>query len=245
MLALMPSMGIGTLARRYAVNFMIFGAWGLIYGVFCRLAIALNINSMAAITGAGTFGGMLAGATSEVLLAAASILFSVCILLIPFLAKRIVEGDLGATMFTVLGASRGTRTVRSRLRRRDQRGAIGQASSASGVGEGGGGSAAAASSGAPPDGQLQHPPGVALARSQLQGPAGSAGGGQAPQRPAPSGGGHGIGHYRPVNIPHAVGWLAGAAAAVGVRGGQRAVVASRNLGHEGGECCGRGDSEPT
>ncbi len=84
------------LARRYAVNFMIFGAWGLIYGIFCRLAVALNINSMAAITGAGNFGGMLAGATAEVLLAAASILFSVCILLIPFLAKRIVEGDLGS-----------------------------------------------------------------------------------------------------------------------------------------------------
>jgi hypothetical protein len=37
------------------------------------------------------------------------------------------------------------------------------------------------------------------------------------------------GHHRPVNIPHAVGWLAGAAAAIGVRGGQRAVLAGRNL----------------
>ena len=54
-LALMPSLGMGTLARRYAVNFMIFASWGLIYGIFCRLAIALNINSMAAITGAGSF----------------------------------------------------------------------------------------------------------------------------------------------------------------------------------------------
>ena len=40
------------------------------------------------------------------LLAAASILFSVCILLIPFLAKRIVEGDLGSTMLmAVLGTA--------------------------------------------------------------------------------------------------------------------------------------------
>ncbi|MEZ5398856.1 MAG: hypothetical protein R2729_04250 [Bryobacteraceae bacterium] len=83
---------------------MIFGAWGLIYGVFCRLAIALNINSMAVITGAGNLGGLLTGATAEVLRQRASC-SSICILLIPFLAKRIVEGDLGSTMLTVLGTA--------------------------------------------------------------------------------------------------------------------------------------------
>jgi hypothetical protein len=150
-LALLPSLGIGTLARRYVVNFMIFGAWGLIYGVFCRLAIALNIHSMAAITGAGTFGGMLAGATAEVLLAAASILFSVCILLIPFLAKRIVEGDLGTTMFTVLGAAAALAQSAVAFGSGSSEG-FGKASSGAASSEGGGSSAAAASSGSPPAG---------------------------------------------------------------------------------------------
>src|SRR5581483_3842268 len=104
-LALMPSFGLGSLARRYAINVMIFGAWGLIYGIFCRLAIAINVNSMAALTSANSFAGALAGASQEVLLAVASVLFSVCILLIPVLAKRIVEGDLGGSMLTVLGAA--------------------------------------------------------------------------------------------------------------------------------------------
>ena len=104
-LALMPSFGLGSLARRYAINVMIFGAWGLIYGIFCRLAIAINVNSMAALTSANSFAGVLAGASQEILLAVASILFSVCILLIPVLAKRIVEGDLGGSMLTVLGAA--------------------------------------------------------------------------------------------------------------------------------------------
>ena len=36
---------------------MIFGAWGLIYGIFCRLAIAINVNSMAALTSANSFAG--------------------------------------------------------------------------------------------------------------------------------------------------------------------------------------------
>jgi hypothetical protein len=238
-LALLPSLGIGTLARRYVVNFMIFGAWGLIYGVFCRLAIALNINSMAAITGAGTFGGMLAGATAEVLLAAASILFSVCILLIPFLAKRIVEGDLGTTMFTVLGAAAALAQSAVAFASGSSEG-FGKASSGAASGEGGGSSAAAASSGSPPAGP---PASVATAGATPAAPAVAAGGGSAPPGPNPTGG-RGMGHYRPVSIPHAVGWLAGAAAAIGVRGGQRAVLAGRNLVTRAASA-GRRDSEST
>lgn len=101
-LAVMPSMGLGGLARRYATNLIVFAGWGLIYGVFCRLMMAINIDSMTAINSAGSFAGALTGASAEVLLAAASILFSVCILLIPFLAKRIVEGDLGSASLLVL-----------------------------------------------------------------------------------------------------------------------------------------------
>jgi len=217
-LALLPTMGFGALARRYAINFMIFGAWGLIYGVFCRLAIALNINSMAAITGAGNFGGLLAGATAEVLLAAASILFSVCILLIPFLAKRIVEGDLGSTMLTVLGAAA----------------AVAQAAvaTASGASEGfgrtassGGGAESAGTGSAVPSGAPPAPPHPSSSGH-------SVGGNTTPQTGAPSGPRQStgsIGQHRPVNIPHAVGWLAGAAAALGVQGGQRVVQAGRGL----------------
>jgi hypothetical protein len=54
-----------------------------------------------------------------------------------------------------------------------------------------------------------------------------------------------MGHYRPVSIPHAVGWLVGAAAAIGVRGGQRAVVAGRNLVTRAASAAGRGNSEST
>lgn len=217
-LALLPTMGLGSLARRYAINFMIFGAWGLIYGVFCRLAIALNINSMAAITGAGNLGGLLTGATAEVLLAAASILFSVCILLIPFLAKRIVEGDLGSTMLTVLGTAA----------------AMAQAAvaTASGATEGFG-RTASSSGGAESAGT-----GSAVPSGPPPAPAPPSGSGQpvgsntTPQTGAPSGPRQStgsIGQHRPVNIPHAVGWLAGAAAALGVQGGQRVVQAGRGL----------------
>lgn len=221
-LALMPSFGLGALARRYAVNFMIFGAWGLIYGVFCRLAIALNINSMAAITGAGNLGGLLTGATAEVLLAAASVLFSVCILLIPFLAKRIVEGDLGSTLFTVLGTAAALAQSAVGIASGASDGFARTASSGSSGGGGGGASTAGASTG-PPSGPPPSAPGESGSS------AGTAStGGQAPTGPSPSGGRE-MGHHRPMNIPHAAGWLAGAAAAFGVQGGQHAVNAGRTL----------------
>jgi hypothetical protein len=220
-LALMPSMGLGTLARRYAINFFIFSAWGLLYGIFCRLAIALNINSMAAITGAGSFAGALSGATAEVLLAAASILFSVCILLIPFLARRIVEGDLGSSMFTVLGAAAALAQSAVAVATGSSEG-FGKVASA---GEGGGGSAASGSSGAPPSGPSS--PAADSAGTGSSAGAVAGGVGQAPSGPRSSGN-RGSG-WRPASIPHAIGWLTGAAAGLGVRGGQRALSAGRNL----------------
>src|SRR3970040_2935332 len=83
-------------------------------------------------------------AHSEVLLAAASILFSVCILLIPFLAKRIVEGDLGSTMFAALAttAALAQSAVAFAAGSGDGFGRV----AASGASDGGGGSAAAAGS---------------------------------------------------------------------------------------------------
>jgi hypothetical protein len=218
-LALMPSMGLGNLARRYAVNLFVFAAWGLLYGIFCRLAFALNINSMAAITSAGSFAGALNGAASEVLLAAASILFSVCILLIPYLAKRIVEGDLGSAMFAVLASAATLAQTAVGVAAGSSRG-FGAVSPVGSVE--GGGAAAGASSGAAP---LAPVSGAAIGNTGTG--SGASGGGRAPG--GPFAGSRGIANWRSANIPHAVGWLAGAAAAIGVQAGQRAVSAGRSL----------------
>jgi hypothetical protein len=216
-LALMPSIGLGTLARRYATNLMVFAAWGLIYGILCRLTLALNINSMAAITGAGNFAGALTGASAEVLLAAASILFSVCILLIPFLAKRIVEGDLGGTMMMVLGAANSL--VQSTV--------SAVAGSAGGFGKGTAGMSESAASSPSSSGGNSSAVGGAGAGNGGSG-GGATSGAKAPTGPG-GGGGRGMGDFRPVNVPHAIGWLAGAAAAAGVQGGKSVVSAGRSL----------------
>lgn len=228
-LALMPSIGLGTLARRYATNLMVFAAWGLTYGILCRLTLALNINSMAAITGAGNFAGALTGASAEVLLAAASILFSVCILLIPFLAKRIVEGDLGGTMMMVLGAANSL--VQSTV--------SAVAGSAGGFGK----ATAGLSDGASPSPSSSGGSTSGAGGGSTGSGGGVAGGAKAPTGPG-GGGGRGMGDFRPVNVPHAIGWLAGAAAAAGVQGGKSVVSAGRNLISKSQDNSGGGNPTP-
>ena len=232
-LALLPALGVGTIARRYVINVVIFASWGLIYGIFCRLLMALNINSMGAITSAGSFAGALTSASAEVLLAVASILFSVCILLIPMLAKRIVEGDVGSSMLTVLGTAA----------------ALGHAMVSLAAGSGGGYGATSAAAGGGGNGAADGG-GCGSSNTAPSGPSGeggtgehsggngggggstnsSSGGGHAPS--GPFGGGRGMGSFRPPNIPHAVGWMAGAAAALGVQGGKQVAQAGKNLAHK-------------
>jgi len=224
-LALLPALGVGTIARRYVINVVIFASWGLIYGIFCRLLMALNINSMAAITSAGSFAGALTSASAEVLLAVASILFSVCILLIPMLAKRIVEGDVGSSMLTVLGtaAALGQAMMSLAAGPGDGYGAMSSGGGGGGKGTadgGGGGSSNTAPSGPSGEG--------GTGESSV----GSGGGGGSHAPSGPSGGGRGMGNYRPPNIPHAVGWMAGAAAALGVQGGKQVAQAGKNLAHK-------------
>ncbi|MBX9599999.1 MAG: hypothetical protein K2X35_03305 [Bryobacteraceae bacterium] len=213
-LAVMPSFGLGSLAKRYATNVVIFASWGLLYGVFCRLTLAINLNSMAAITAAGNLMGMMVAASAEVLLAVVSILFSVCILLIPFLAKRIVEGDVGSSMLTVLGTTTAMAQAMMSM-------AAGPGDGWSRMGAGGGGGGGEKGAANPVGGPAPSGPGS----GGSSGSVGSAGGSGAPSGP----GGRAMGAYRPPNVPHAVGWLAGAAAALAVQGGVRAAQAGKEL----------------
>ncbi len=218
-LALFPSSGLGTLARRYATNFVIFASWGLIYGIMCRLMLALNVNSMAAITSSGSFMGLMTAATSEVLLAAVSILFSVCILLIPFLAKRIVEGDLGSAMFAVLGATAAMTQALTAV--------------AAGSGDGWGRAMAGGSGGGGEGGGVGGTSrgGNTSPQAPSEGASGATSGGSGNRVGAPNGpsGGKSMGDHRPMSLPHAAGWLAGATAAIAARTAGRAVQAGREL----------------
>ena len=99
-LALMPSRGLGQLGRSFFVNMMIFQCWGLLYAILQSLMSALQITDPMQFT--GSFLNAFSGSSQVVVMSVASVLLSIMIALIPFIATRIVRGDVGSTLMTVV-----------------------------------------------------------------------------------------------------------------------------------------------
>jgi hypothetical protein len=104
-LALLPSRSFGHVGRTYLVNLMIFQSWGLLYAILQVLMTAINMNTMNNVLNAGSVLNAFVGASQMLLLGMASILLSIGVLLIPFIASRIVRGEVGSTMFAVVSAA--------------------------------------------------------------------------------------------------------------------------------------------
>lgn len=137
-LALLPARGLGQLSRTYLVNLMTFEAWGLIYAVLQVLMSAVNLSSIGAVLGANGVLNSFVGSSQMILLALTASIFSFSIVLIPFIASRIVQGDVGSTMVTVVSAMTTTASAVAGM----------AAASFVGLGEG---AAAAVSGGTSPD----------------------------------------------------------------------------------------------
>jgi hypothetical protein len=114
-LAFLPSKGLGQLSRAYLVNLMTFQAWGLIYAILQVLMSAVNLQSMNAVLNANGVLNSFVGSSQMMLLALTTILFSISIALIPYVANRIVRGDVGSTMFTTIHAVTQTAGFAGRL----------------------------------------------------------------------------------------------------------------------------------
>jgi len=228
-LAFLPSRGLGQLSRTYLVNLMTFQAWGLIYAILQVLISAVNLSSIDAVLNANGVLNSFAGSSQMVLLALTASIFSFSILLIPFIANRIVSGDVGSTMMTLVSTMAATA------------GAVASMAKASlvGVGEGAltGGSGGASPAPPPPAGSLPVVTSLRDSADSSQGghaspaiayssasPTPSYGAADTPQSSAsPWRGGSTPGNYRGFNTPHAIAWYVGyslGSAYRGMRGGQ-------------------------
>lgn len=139
-LALLPARGLGQLSRTYLVNLMTFQAWGLIYAILQVLMSAVNLSSINAVLNANGVLNSFVGSSQMMLLALTASIFSLSIALIPFIASRIVRGDVGSTMMTIGSAITTTASTVAGL----------AAGSFSGMGEGAHASQAAGGGAAPP-----------------------------------------------------------------------------------------------
>lgn len=139
-LALLPARGLDQLSRTYLVNLMTFQAWGLIYAILQVLMSAVNLSSIDAVLNSNGVLNSFVGSSEMVLLAFTTSIFSLSIALIPFIASRIVRGDVGSTMMTMVNAMTTTASAVAGL----------AAASIIGIGEGAHPSQAAGGGAAPP-----------------------------------------------------------------------------------------------
>jgi hypothetical protein len=102
-LALIPVAGVGQLGKSYAVNFMIWNAWGVLYAIFGALITAIQVNRVNDILGHG-FLGFLVSVPDSVMLGLVSIFYALAIAVIPFIAKRVISGDVGSTAYALVRA---------------------------------------------------------------------------------------------------------------------------------------------
>jgi hypothetical protein len=102
-LALMPSRALGQMGRSFFTNMMIFQCWGLLYAILQSLMSALQITNPMQFS--GSFLQAFVGSSQMIVMSVASVLLSIMIALIPFIASRIVRGDIGSTLMTVISGA--------------------------------------------------------------------------------------------------------------------------------------------
>jgi hypothetical protein len=254
-LGLYPALGVGQLARTYMVNLLVWNAWGIIYAIISQLLTIMSANSLTSIFTAQNIGGAFQGASQMLLISLASILLSIMILLIPFLAKRIVSGDVGSTMFAVAGMAAAAAQTAIAGWAGVQGGmasAMNDGGGGDGGGGGGGGSAGTAGinvSNRPPTPPSEGMSGGAVLASSDTSPSGPAGnteglgaanaagvseaGATAAVASNPSATHARAGQFRRYSMPHAAGWALGSAVGSTQRTIARAFTSSGSTTEEG------------
>jgi hypothetical protein len=100
-LSLLPMAGVGQLAKNYATNLMIWNAWGILYATFGSLITAIQLNR---VNDLSSFAGFFTGTIDSFVLGLISIFYALALGLIPFIARRVVSGEVGATAFALVRA---------------------------------------------------------------------------------------------------------------------------------------------
>ncbi len=103
-LALLPMPGVAPLAKSFATNLFIWNSWGLFYAIFGSLITAIQTNRINDLLNGSGFLGFFVGQANTVVLGLISIFYALALILIPFIAKKIVSGDVGSTAYALVRA---------------------------------------------------------------------------------------------------------------------------------------------
>ena len=137
-IALMPLGGANRLAKSYIENIFVWNAWPILYGGFGALLTAVQMGQVGQMLNQNDFLGGLGNLEGSFLIGIVSIVYSLAIAVIPFIARRIISGDVGSTAVAMVGTAVTALTA----------GAAGIEGAAAGVAAARAGSAGATSAGA-------------------------------------------------------------------------------------------------
>ena len=104
-IALMPLGGANRLAKSYIENIFVWNAWPILYGGFGALLTAVQMGQLGQMLSQNNFLGGLGNLEGSFLIGIVSIVYSLAIAVIPFIAKRIVSGDVGSTAVAMVGTA--------------------------------------------------------------------------------------------------------------------------------------------
>jgi len=103
-LAWLPMAGVGQLSKSYAVNLMVWNAWGVLYATFGSLITAIEFNRVQQVLDGGFLAGFFQGTADSTVLGLVSIFYALALGLIPFIARRLITGDVGSSAYALVRA---------------------------------------------------------------------------------------------------------------------------------------------
>jgi hypothetical protein len=101
----MPLGAANRIAKSYVENIFIWNAWPILYGGFGALLSAVQMGQIGQMLGQNNFLGGLGNLEGSILIGIVSIVYSLAIAVIPFIAKRIISGDVGSTAVAMVGTA--------------------------------------------------------------------------------------------------------------------------------------------
>ncbi len=104
-IALMPLGAANRIAKAYVENVFVWNAWPILYGGFGALLSAVQMGQVGQMLSQNDFLGGLGNLEGSFLIGIVSIVYSLAIAVIPFIAKRIVSGDVGSTAVAMVGTA--------------------------------------------------------------------------------------------------------------------------------------------
>ncbi len=99
-LALAPSRMLNSVAKFYVQNLIVWNCWAIVYAIFACLITAVNGKDM---TASPFFANSVTGAQTQIWIGLTSILYAICILLIPVIAFFVLKAEFGGVGGALVG----------------------------------------------------------------------------------------------------------------------------------------------